>query len=162
MSEPRQLTSTLFEAPPAVTRRVELLPIDAYIDQLMERMPGRTLRLSHAQDRAWMRQYLRLALEGYLNHLAWDLAKSAERGIRQAVELMIDPAYYQDRRERLRRQRARTDQQMLEARDRYLAEQAAELVEREQLEAEGKLASINRPRAVKPPSPPAEPEPPAS
>lgn len=137
--------------PPAISRRVQLTPLDEHVDLVMQRIPGLTLHLTHAEDRARLRTYLHMALESYLEKLAWDLAKAADRGIRQAITLMLDPSYYQDRQRTLRQSRERSQRQAEEARQQYLAERAAVQTERERLEREGKLAPIRGPR--RPPEP---------
>jgi hypothetical protein len=139
---PLELPRTSVEAPPAVSPRMEFTSIAQFVDFEMQRVPGQTLRLQHAQDRARLRNWLQLAIEGYLNVLAWDLSKAADRGIRQAMQLMTDPSYYEQRKERSRRAREHSRVQAEEARERYLAELAAERAEEERLIAEGKLARM--------------------
>jgi hypothetical protein len=96
---------------PPVAGRLEITSLEDYVDQAMERIGAGTVDLSDEKVRAGIRTWLLGTMSGYLNALAWDLSKGADRGIRQVLQIARDPDYYQkaSKRRKQRHERMMAD-----------------------------------------------------
>lgn len=106
-------------APPTVANhRLEVLSLDDFLDQVMERVPRGTLDLRDDAKRQQFREWWRAELGLLLRDLQDAATKGAERGIAQVMALARDPDYYATKRERHRREREEraADRQEWEAR----------------------------------------------
>jgi hypothetical protein len=147
------LLDRVVEPPPAVTTRMHFTPPALYVDQFLDRLGGKRLDLSDAQQRAHLRHWMVNLLDGYLRSVEWELAKAAERGVHQAVQLLRDPSYYDQRRQQVARVRARNRQQQAEADAAWQARQRDADAEFDRLIAAGKVAIHPRSERRRHPTP---------
>lgn len=134
-------TKRIINLPP-VTGRLELTSLEDYVDQQLERMGSGKIDLTDPTMRGHFRAWLHGVLSGYLLNLEGDLAKGAERGIRQVLIAARDPDYYKKAKHRRQQQRATMERHTAEARAstaQWIAEREAAAVTAQTAIEEGRL-----------------------
>lgn len=86
---------------PAVTYRIGFTPLDLTINDYFHSLQ----RLCPDADQEKLRAWLRLFSERLLRNIQTQLGKAATAGVDQAVDIILDPAYYERRLKSSRKRR---------------------------------------------------------